>query len=95
MMLKTILWSENPNFTRFLQLLLAITAFNCQLSNVGKDFSPKLNSNICFACLSFLESQELQKIFPVELNTFFVFCVFIKHQNRDLIMHFQICTDAL
>ena len=54
MMLKTILWSENPNFTRFLQLLLAITAFNCQLSNVGKDFSPKLNSNICFACLSIL-----------------------------------------
>ena len=82
-MLKTILWSENPNFTRFLQLLLAITAFNCQLSNVGKDFSPKLNSNICFACLSFLESQELQKIFPVELNTFFVFsCVHKTSEQR-------------
>ena len=54
MMLKTILWSENPNFTRILQLLLAITAFNCQLSNVGRDFSPKLNSNLCFACLSVL-----------------------------------------
>ena len=62
-MLKTILWSENPNFTRFLQLLLAITAFNCQLSNVGKDFSPKLNSNLCFPCLCFRNHKNYRKSF--------------------------------
>ena len=83
MMLKTILWSENPNFTRFLQLLLAITAFNCQLSNVGKDFSPKLNSNICVPCLSVLGITRTTEIFPVELNTFFVFsCVHKTSEQR-------------